>query len=470
MTTLVRTTSHTTGDYLIAPVGEQPIFAPEQLSDEQRMIAQTGLDFIAGQVVPRREAIEQQQTLDGRPLLRVLLEQAGELGMLMADIPEAYGGLEAGLTVSTMLSDVLAADSSFSAALGAQTTIGSLPIVYFGTDEQKAKYLPGLATGALISAYCLTEPGAGSDAMAIKTRASLDPDGEHYVLTGGKQWITNAGFADILIVFAKIDDSKFTAFIVESAWPGVSLGQEEKKMGIKGSSTRSVYFDGVRVPKANVLGEIGRGHKIAFNILNVGRLKLGAGTMAGARHALGLAVPYAKDRRAFGKAIAEFGLIRQKLAAITADTYAAESLVYRTAHLMEESVRAQTSNPVAGLEAFAIEASIAKVFGSETLARAVDDGVQIFGGYGFMHDYPIEGAYRDSRITRIFEGTNEINRLLISGTLFRRAMEGKVPLMDAYPAVEQRVMEGAMPPVPVTGECSRLPRRWNAPSMPCWSP
>jgi alkylation response protein AidB-like acyl-CoA dehydrogenase len=451
MATPVSARSSTTGAYLTSPVGEQRIFTPELLSDEQRLMAQTGLSFITGQVVPRREAIEQQQSLEGEPILRVLLEQAGELGLLMADIPEAYGGLEAGLVVSTMLSDVLAADSSFSVALGAQTTIGSLPIVYFGTEDQKARYLPGLATGALVSAYCLTEPGAGSDAMAIKTRASLDASGEHYVLSGGKQWISNAGFADILIVFAKIDDSKFTAFIVESTWTGVSLGQEEKKMGIKGSSTRSVYFDEVRVPVANVLGEIGRGHKIAFNILNVGRLKLGASTMAGARQALGLAAPYARERRAFGKAIAEFGLIRQKLAAIAADTYAAESLVYRTAHLMEASVRAQAPNPVAGLEAFAVEASIAKVFGSETLARAVDEGVQIFGGYGFMHEYPIEGAYRDSRITRIFEGTNEINRLLISGTLFRRAMEGRVPLMDAYPAMEQRVLEGITPPVTVAG-------------------
>ena len=232
MTTLV-STSHTTGEYLTTPVGEQPIFTPELLSDEQQMIAQTGLSFIAGQVVPRREAIEQQQTIEGQPILRVLLEQAGELGMLMADIPEAYGGLEAGLTVSTMLSDVLAADASFSASLGAQTTIGSLPIVYFGTEEQKARYLPGLATGALVSAYCLTEPGAGSDAMAIKTRASLDAGGEHYVLNGGKQWITNAGFADMLIVFAKIDDSKFTAFIVESAWPGSVWARRKRRWALR---------------------------------------------------------------------------------------------------------------------------------------------------------------------------------------------------------------------------------------------
>ncbi|HEY8285891.1 MAG TPA: acyl-CoA dehydrogenase family protein, partial [Chloroflexota bacterium] len=377
MATTTAPITHTTCDFLTSPAGSAPIFTPESLSDEHRLIAQTALGFINSEVVPRRAAIEHQELENGIPLQRYLLQKAGALGLLSADVPEAYGGLELGLEVSSMLADVLSANASFSVTLGAQTTIGSLPIVYFGNDAQKAKYLPGLASGETVSAYCLTEPGTGSDAMAIKTRAALDAGGTHYVINGGKQWISNAGFADLLIVFAKIDDSKFTAFIVEANLPGVSLGAEEKKMGIKGSSTRSVYFDNVRVPVENVLGEIGKGHKIAFNILNVGRLKLGAGGVGGGRGALALAAPYAKERRAFGKAIAQFGLVRQKLANMAADTYAAESLVYRTAALMEAAVAAKAPNPVAGLEEFAIESSICKVFGSENTALAVDEGVQI---------------------------------------------------------------------------------------------
>jgi len=452
MTTGTAPITHTTCDFLTTAAGSDPIFTPESLSDEHRLIAQTALGFITSEVMPRRVAIEHQELANGIPLQRYLLQKAGALGLLSADVPEAYGGLELGLEVSSMLADVLSANASFSVTLGAQTTIGSLPIVYFGNDAQKAKYLPGLASGATVSAYCLTEPGTGSDAMAIKTRAALDAAGTHYVINGGKQWISNAGFADLLIVFAKIDDTKFTAFIVEANWSGISLGAEEKKMGIKGSSTRSVYFDNVRVPVENVLGEIGKGHKIAFNILNVGRLKLGAGGVGSGRNALALAVPYTKDRRAFGKAIGEFGLVRQKLAAIAAETYAAESLVYRTAGLMEASVQAKAPNPVAGLEEFAIESSICKVFGSENTALAVDEGVQIFGGYGFMQEYPIEGAYRDARITRIFEGTNEINRLLVSGTLFRRAMENRVTLMASYPEIEERVAGNTAPPVAVDGD------------------
>ena len=452
MTTETAPITHTTCDFLTTPAGSAPIFTTESLSDEHRMIAQTAQGFVDGELLPRREAIQHQELEAGVPLQRFLLQKAGALGLLSADVPEEYGGLELGLTVSSMLADALSADASFSVTLGAQTTIGSLPIVYFGNAEQKAKYLPGLASGDLVSAYCLTEPGAGSDARAIKTRAALNEARTHYLVNGGKQWISNAGFADVLIVFAKIDDTKFTAFIVEAKWPGISLGAEEKKMGIKGSSTRSVYFDNVQVPVENVLGAIGQGHKIAFNILNVGRLKLGAGGVGSGRNALALATPYTKERRAFGKAIGEFGLIRQKLAAIASETYACESLVYRTAGLMEASVQAQAPNPVAGLEEFAIEASIAKVFGSENTALAVDEGVQIFGGYGFMQEYPIEGAYRDARITRIFEGTNEINRLLVSGTLFRRAMENRVSLMEKYPEIEERVNSNAAPPVALQGE------------------
>ncbi len=286
MTTETAPITHTTCDFLTTPAGSAPIFTSESLSDEHRMIAQTAKGFVESELLPRREAIQHQELEGGIPLQRFLLQKAGALGLLSADVPEEYGGLELGLTVSSMLADALSADASFSVTVGAQTTIGSLPIVYFGNADQKAKYLPGLASGDLVSAYCLTEPGAGSDARGIKTRAALDEAGTHYLINGGKQWISNAGFADVLIVFAKIDDTKFTAFIVEAKWPGISLGAEEKKMGIKGSSTRSVYFDNVRVPVENVLGEIGQGHKIAFNILNVGRLKLGAGGVGSGRSAL----------------------------------------------------------------------------------------------------------------------------------------------------------------------------------------
>jgi alkylation response protein AidB-like acyl-CoA dehydrogenase len=320
-----------------------------------------------------------------------------------------------------------------------------LPIVFYGTDDQKRRYLPRLATGELIGAYALTEPNAGSDAMNIRTRAELAPDGKHYVINGSKQWISNAGFADVMIVFAKVDDTKHTAFIVEAAWPGVSTGAEEKKMGIKGSSTRSVYFDNVQVPVENVLGEIGKGYKIAFNILNIGRLKLGTGAAMGARGALDLAAQYSGERKAFGRPLHSFGLIQKKLAHMAADVYAAESLGFRTVGMVEEARVAAGDNQEAQLDAiedYAIECSISKVYGSEAMARCVDESVQIFGGYGFMQEYPIEHAYRDARIQRIFEGTNEINRIVASGTLFRRALAGKIDLMSSFPEIEEQVTTG----------------------------
>src|SRR5437764_9492465 len=305
-----------------------------------------------------------------------------------------------------------------------------------------------MATGAIVGAYALTEPGAGSDAMGIKTRATRD--GDSYVINGQKQWISNAGIADVMVAFAKVDETRHTAFIVPFDSPGIALGAEEKKMGIKGSSTRAVYFDNVRVPAANVLGEIGKGHKIAFNILNIGRLKLGATCAGGSREVLALCARYVTERKAFGKTLQQFGLIQKKLALMAIDTYAAESVSYRTAGLIAEALRTAgadmtSERALKAIEEYAMECSMAKVLGSDALARVVDEGVQIFGGYGFMHEYPIEKAYRDARITRIFEGTNEINRLLLSGTLFRRATEGRVAVMDAFPAIDEAVRAGQGP-------------------------
>src|SRR5918911_4089542 len=449
--------TYSSASYLTTPAGTQDSFSPERFSDEQRMMAETAHAFITGEVLPRTEEIEAHKP----GLMRALVEKAGALGLLSADVPEEYGGLGAGLTVGVILADYLSGEASFGVAWGAHNTIGTLPIIFYGTPEQKARWLPGLATGAIVGAYALTEPGAGSDAMGIKTRATRD--GDSYVINGQKQWISNAGIADVMVAFAKVDETRHTAFIVPFATPGIALGAEEKKMGIKGSSTRAVYFDNVRVPAAHVLGEVGKGHKIAFTILNIGRLKLGASCAGGSREVLGLCARYVTERKAFGKTLHHFGLIQKKLAQMAIDTYAAESVNYRTAGLIEEALRATgpgsasggaaPTNTLHALEEYAVECSIAKVLGSEALARVVDEGVQIFGGYGFMHEYPIEKAYRDARITRIFEGTNEINRLLLSGTLFRRAMDGRVAVMDPFPAIDEAVSAGQAPSVDV-GVCN----------------
>ncbi|HEY7358992.1 MAG TPA: acyl-CoA dehydrogenase family protein [Ktedonobacterales bacterium] len=432
--------AQTGASYLITPVTQAEFLTPEQFDEEQRLIRDTARTFVEREVLPKSDAIEHKEP----GVLPGLLKQAGEKGLLAVDVPEEYGGADLGLIVSTIVASEVR-DASFGVAMGAQTTIGLLPIVYYGNSDQKEKYLPRLATGELISAYCLTEPGNGSDAMGIKTRAQLSEDGKHYILNGGKQWISNGGFANVYIVFAKVDGDKHTAFIVERDWPGVSTGAEEHKMGINGSSTVSVYFDNVQVPVENVLGEVGKGHKIAFNILNIGRLKLGAGGAASCLGALALATPYTSERKAFGKPLNAFGMIKKKLAHMASDAYAAESLAYRTVGMVEVARRNAGENhqaQLSAIEEYAIEAAIAKVFGTEATARCVDEGVQIFGGYGFMQEYPIERAYRDARITRIFEGTNEINRLLSVGTLFRRAMSGRIDLMSAYGAAEAEVKSG----------------------------
>ncbi len=448
MSTTIKPTEAGTA-FLTTPVSESAdrIFTLEQQDEEQRWIAESASTFVKREVLPNVEAIDRQEP----GLLPSLVKKAGEQGLLSIDVPEEYGGAELGLLTSALVASHLN-EGSFAVAFGAHTTIGTLPIVFYGNEAQKAKYLPKLATGEWIAAYALTEPGVGSDAMNLSTTATLSEDGKYYILNGTKQWISNAGFADVMIAFARIGNNKPSAFIVESSWEGVSTGAEENKMGIKGSSTRQVIFQDAKVPVENLLGEIHKGYKIAFNILNIGRLKLGTGAAGGARSALGLAAAYTTERKAFGKFLHEFGMIKKKLARVAAETYAAESAAFRTAANIENARRSAGSTEEAfkAIEEYTVEASLAKVHGSEVLALAVDEGVQIFGGYGFMHDYPIEKAYRDARIQRIFEGTNEINRLVAAGTLFRRALSGKVPLMQRYPEVEARVKAGQ--PVDVAGE------------------
>ncbi|WDH84785.1 acyl-CoA dehydrogenase family protein [Paenibacillus urinalis] len=432
------------GSFVIEKADLDRILTPEDFTEEHRMIAETVRDFIDGEVVTRDEEIEKLNY----DLTVELLRKAGDLGLLGADVPEEFGGIGLDKVSSTIISESLAKGSSFALSFGAHVGIGTLPIVFFGTREQKEKYLPDLASGAKIAAYCLTEPTSGSDAMSAKTTAVLSDDGEHYILNGSKLYITNAGFADIFIVYAKIDGEHFTAFIVEKEMKGFTLGPEEKKMGIKGSSTRPLYFEDVKVPKENLLGEIGKGHRIAFNILNIGRYKLAAGSVGAAKEAVELSTKYANTRKQFETPISNFPLIRKKLAEMNIRTFAVESMVYRTAGLLDEAMQDidYTADDAGTLAAaaisdYAIECSINKVFSSENLDVIADEGVQIHGGYGYIQEYKIERLYRDSRINRIFEGTNEINRLLIPGTLVKKAMKGEIALLQKAQALQNEILQ-----------------------------
>ncbi len=436
------------GSFLLESRGPQEIFTPEDFTEEHRAIARTTDEFFEKEVAPHLEGIQNHE-----PGLAVsVLRKSGELGLTAVLVPEKFGGMELDLTSAMIVAEHLARDASYSGWHGAHCGIGTLPLLLFGTEEQKKRYLPRLASVEMVGAYCLTEPHAGSDALAARTRADLSADGSHYVLNGQKMWITNGGAADLYTVFAKIGGEQFTAFLVERAWPGVSVGAEEKKMGIKGSSTCAVFFDNVRVPLENVLGEIGRGHIIAFNILNLGRLKLGPGTVGGAKHVLAVSLAYAAQRKAFGKAIAEFGMIQHKLAEMAVRIFAAETMSYRVVGMIQDGLQdfswdlpnaAEVS--MKAVEEYAAECSFVKVFASEMLDYVVDEGVQIHGGYGFHQDYAVERAYRDSRINRIFEGTNEINRLLATGILLKRAQRGRLPLVEAVRKLQAEVLAGPAP-------------------------
>jgi alkylation response protein AidB-like acyl-CoA dehydrogenase len=456
--TTISPTKHKGGSFLLEHTSPDELFSPEDFTEEHRAIARTTEEFWTKEIAPHVEAIQHQEP----GLVVSILRKAGELGLTGVVVPEKFGGMEMDLTSAMIVAEGIAKDGSYAAWHGGQSGIGTLPLLLFGIEEQKQRYLPKLARAELIAAYALSEPQAGSDALAARTRADLSPDGKHYILNGQKMWITNGGAADLYTIFAKVDGEKFTAFLVERKFPGVSAGTEEKKMGIKGSSTTAIYLDNVAVPVENVLGEIGRGHIIAFNILNIGRLKLGPFAVGGAKEVLRVSLKYAKERKAFGKSIAEFGMIQHKLAEMAIRIFATESAAYRVVGLIESQLEgfswdqpdaAQTE--LKAVEEFAAECSYIKVFASEMLDYVVDEGVQIHGGYGFHQDYAVERAYRDARINRIFEGTNEINRLLATGMLLKRALRGQLPLVEAVKKLQAEILAG--PPLAAGGdEDSRL--------------
>jgi alkylation response protein AidB-like acyl-CoA dehydrogenase len=433
------------GEFLIRPVVPSEVFIPEDFTEEQKMIGQTCLDFIKTEVHPILDEID--YATDSSVMVG-LLDKAGELGLLGTSVPEEYGGFGMDFNTSMLVAEACGAGHSFAVALSAHTGIGTLPIVYYGTEAQKQMYLPKLATGEWKAAYCLTEPDSGSDANAAKTKARLNEAGTHYIVNGQKMWITNGGFADLFIVFAKIgEDKKLTAFLVEKTFPGITMNAEEHKMGIKGSSTRQVFFTDCEVPVENLLFEREGGFKIAVNILNIGRIKLAAAVLGGAKQVVDQAVNYARDRKQFGQSIHSFGAIQAKMASMIVKIYASESASYRAGQNIDESILSlkaagmgDAEAKLKGVEQFAIECAILKVHASEVLDFVVDEGVQIFGGMGFSAEAPMERAYRDSRINRIFEGTNEINRLLAIGTVLKRAMKGEIELMPAAMAVGKEIL------------------------------
>jgi butyryl-CoA dehydrogenase len=437
------------GSFLLESRTPDEVFTPEDLNEEQRQIAATAAQFAREEIQPAIAALEAKEP----GVMAGLMRKAGELGFASVDIPEEYGGVGMDKTTSTLITDHISVLASFSTAFGAHIGIATLPLVWYGTDEQKQRYLPKLASCEWIGAYGLSEASSGSDAMNIRTRATLSADGAHYTLNGEKQWMTNCGIAGLYTIFAKIDGEKFSAFLVERDTPGLTVGAEEHKLGIRGSSTCALRLDDCKVPAPNLLGEAGKGHHIAFNVLNVGRFKLGVACIGGARHALEAMIRYAKERHAFGKAIAEFGLIQRKISTSATRLYAAESMAYRTVGMIDASL-AQIGSSETGvdlalsqretqrrIEEYAVECSILKVYGSEMLTVVADELIATMGGYGYVEEYPAERTYRDARINRIFEGTNEINRLIITGWLMKRAMSGKLPLLGAIKRLMEEVME-----------------------------
>jgi alkylation response protein AidB-like acyl-CoA dehydrogenase len=433
------------GSFLLEERQPSEVFTPEDFNEQHQLIGQTTEEFAVNEILPNVEKIEHKEF----QVTRDLLKKAGDLGLSGAEIPEAYGGLEMDKVTAAVIADHIAKYAGFATTWGGHSGIGTLPIVYFGTEEQKKKYLPKLAAGEIVGAYALSESTSGSDAMNCRARAVLSKDGKHYILNGEKMWITNAGFADLFTVFAKVDGEKFSAFLVERNYPGFSVGAEEHKMGIRGSSTCPIILNDCKVPVENLLGEIGKGHVIAFNILNIGRFKLGAMCVGGARVSIENAIGYAKQRKAFSKVIADFGLVREKLANMATLIYVGESLVYRTVGMMDAALNEVDKSGTdamketrKAIEEYAVECSIIKVWGSEMIDYVVDETMQIYAGYGFVEEYPAERAYRDARINRIFEGTNEINRLIITGFLLKRAMSGQLPLMPAIKKLMDEVVSG----------------------------